>query len=315
MKNYYVYLLAIINATIVGLSFLFTKTAISYSNPLDTLAFRFSISFLVLTLLLVFKIVKVDFSKKSFKRLALIGLFYPILFFSFQAFGLNYSQSSEAGILFASTPILTAILASIFLKERTILMQRFFILLSVFGVVFIFSMKGRLIDISNFIGIILLFFSCLSISGYTVMARSFTNQFKPLEITYFMIAFGFLFFNGASVYSHLQRGTIGDFFTPWLSPSFIVSIVFLGIFASLLTSFLSNYILSKIKASQMSVFSNLSTIVSIIAGAIFLKESIHWFDIVGSIFIILGVIGTNIFEKDQSIRLDTQPTTSIDSTK
>lgn len=315
MKYLIVYLFAIMNASIIGFSFLFTKTAITLSSPLDTLAFRFTISFFVISLFVIFKFTKIDLSFHALKRLAPIGLFYPIIFFSSQAYGLNYSQSSEAGILFASTPILTTILASYFLKESTTLKQKFFILLSVFGVVFIFIMKGRSLEVGNVIGITLLMISCLSIAGYSVMARSLTKQFKPINITYFMLGFGFLFFNGCAISSHLYEGTLSDFITPLSNPSYILSIVFLGIFASLLTSWLSNYILSKIKASQMSVFSNLSTIVSIIAGALFLDERIFWYDILGSILIILGVIGTNFFGKKIKNRIDTQPTTSIESPK
>lgn len=299
------YIFAVINAGIVGLSFLFTKTAIMSSSPLDTLAFRFTIAFAAITLLGILKLVRIDFSIKRFKKLTPLVLFYPTLFFSFQAYGLEYSQSSDGGIIFATTPILTAILASFFLKEKTTLLQKLSILLSVFGVIFIFIMKGSSIELKNLFGISLLLLSCLSIAGYSVMARSLAKEFKPLEITFFMLGVGFIFFNSAAILSHLQNGDIEEFLIPWSSFQFIVSIVFLGILASLITSLLSNYILAKIKASQMSVFSNLSTIVSISAGALFLGERISIFDIIGSILIILGVIGTNYFGwKKDSIKYE-----------
>lgn len=315
MKNYIVYLFAILNASIVGLSFLFTKTAIQLSGPLDTLAYRFTVSFSVLVILVAFKVVKINLDKSRLKKIIGIALFYPILFFSFQAFGLNFSQSSEAGILFASTPILTTILASFFLKERTTTIQKIFIFLSVFGVIFIFIMKGQTIQLSNIFGITLLLFSCLSIAGYTVMARSLSRTLKPIDITFFMLGLGFLFFNTSAISTHIKLGTLTDFLKPWTNITFILSILFLGVLASLVTSFLSNYILSKIKASQMSVFSNLSTVVSIIAGVVILDEQIFWYDIIGSCFIIFGVIGTNFFNKKHAIDINTQPTTSIESSK
>lgn len=62
----------------------------------------------------------------------------------------------------------------------------------------------------------------------------------------------------------------------------------------------------KIKASQMSVFANLSTVVTITAGALILNETITIYDILGSILIILGVIGTNYFgvKKEHSIKVN-----------
>ena len=71
MRNglYLAYLCAITNAVIVGLSFLFTKTAVNASNPIDTLAFRFTIAFFTVSLLILFKVVKVDIRIKSYYKL------------------------------------------------------------------------------------------------------------------------------------------------------------------------------------------------------------------------------------------------------
>ena len=46
----------------------------------------------------------------------------------------------------------------------------------------------------------------------------------------------------------------------------------------------------------MSVFSNMSTIVSIGAGGILLNEDIFIYHFIGSFLIIMGVIGTNLFK-------------------
>ncbi|MFB7642241.1 hypothetical protein [Peribacillus butanolivorans] len=58
----FAYMLAIFHASIVGLSFLFTKMAIAESNPIDTLAFRFSVSFAIISLLVAFKVIKVNYT-------------------------------------------------------------------------------------------------------------------------------------------------------------------------------------------------------------------------------------------------------------
>ncbi len=88
MKNelYLAYICAIVNATIVGLSFLFTKTAINESNPLDTLAFRFTVAFITVSLLILFKLVKVKIRLKSYIKLLPLTILYPTLFFRFSSF-------------------------------------------------------------------------------------------------------------------------------------------------------------------------------------------------------------------------------------
>ncbi|MNJ75246.1 EamA-like transporter family protein [compost metagenome] len=64
--------------------------------------------------------------------------------------------------------------------------------------------------------------------------------------------------------------------------------------STLVTALSSNYALSKIEASKMGVFSNLSTIVSIAAGALLLGEEVRLYHIAGSVLIIAGVMGTNL---------------------
>lgn len=76
----------------------------------------------------------------------------------------------------------------------------------------------------------------------------------------------------------------------------MTSVIYLGVLSTLLTSLITNYVLSKIEASKMSVFANLATVISIVAGVIFLKEEIFYFHIIGSVLIVGGVIGTNFLD-------------------
>lgn len=286
-------MLAVLNAIIIGLSFLFAKLALDYASPLDTLAFRFATPLLVMSVPVAFGWIKLNYRGKPVYKILLLAVMYPLGFFLLQAFGLQHATSAEGGILYAFTPVVTMIVASIFLKETTTVLQKLSIFLSVFGVVFIFVMKGSRIDLSNMLGISLLLLTCVVFAGYTVMARSLSKQFSPAEMTYLMQGVGFVTFLTVSVTRHAAAGTMDSLFAPLTSGAFVVSILFLGIVSSLVTALTSNYILSKMEASKMSVFSNLSTIVSVAAGAMFLGEEITVYHLIGSVLIIAGVIGTN----------------------
>lgn len=281
------------NAAIIGFSFLFTKMALGYAGPIDTLAYRFAASFAVMSVPVAFGRVQLAYRGKPLYKLLLLAALYPLGFFAFQAYGLQHATSAEGGILFAFTPVITMLLASVFLKETTTAMQKLSIFLSVFGVVFIFAMKGSGIGLTNVTGVFLLFMSCLTVAGYSVMARSLLKAFSPAEITHFMLGTGFAVFLAASVADHAHAGTLGQMFAPLASGTFVVSVLYLGVMSSLVTALASNYALSKIEASRTSVFTNLSTVVSIAAGAIFLGEAITVYHIIGSVLIIMGVMGAN----------------------
>jgi len=287
------YLCAVLNATIIGFSFLFTKVALEQASPIDTLAFRFAASFAVMSLPVALGWVKVNYRGKPLFKALLLGALYPLGFFTLQTFGLQHATSAEGGILFAFTPVVTMLLAYVFLKEVTTLVQKASIFLSVFGVVFIFVMKGGGIDFSNLQGLSMLLLSCLAAGGYNVMARSLTRTFTPAEISYLLLGIGFVTFLLSSLAEHMHAGTMDRFFQPLSNGAFLLAILYLGIMSSLVTALATNYALSKIESSRMSVFSNLSTVVSIATGAVLLGEEITYYHLIGSALIIVGVLGTN----------------------
>lgn len=55
----------------------------------------------------------------------------------------------------------------------------------------------------------------------------------------------------------------------------------------------SAYVLTHIKAAKMSVFANFGTLITVLAGIVFLKEKLFYYHFLGSLLIIAGVLGTN----------------------
>ncbi|CRK81198.1 DMT family transporter [Neobacillus massiliamazoniensis] len=289
------YIAAIVYAFIIGLSFMFVKVALTVATPLDTLAYRFTIAWIAATVLWMVKRESIKVTKKDVLRIALLAILYPTLFFAFQVFGLVDTSSSEAGIIQATVPIFTLIFASIFLKETSTLGQKITIGLSVLGVMYIMFMDGVGDKNTSILGSGLIILSALTASLYNVFARKLTQRYSLFTITYIMSLFGFIAFNGLALTNHLLNGTVHQFMLPFGHLDFVFAILYLGVLSSLCTSYLSNYALSKIEASKMSVFSNFATLITILAGVIFLKEEFHLYHLVGAIFIIIGVIGTNYF--------------------
>lgn len=291
------YAAAIGHTFITGLSFMLSKIGLGYSTPWDLLAYRFTASFIAVMIPVALRWISFDFTRERVKKILPLALFYPLSFFAFQTFGLQYLTSSEASILLASMPVFTLILASYFLREETSLLQKLSVMLSVAGVVYITANKGASLNFTNIKGVTMILLSALSFSVYSILVKKLARNFTILEMSYIMIVISFIFFNAMSLARHVIKGTAGSFFAPLSEPGFIVAFVYLGVLSSLVTSLLTNYALSKIDASKMCVFTNLSTVISIIAGVVFLKENIYFYHLIGSLMIISGVVGTNCFCK------------------
>lgn len=284
---------AILNAVIVGFSFIFVKMALTVSDPFDTLAHRFTLSFLAASLFTFPGWGRVKFGISKAAVVIPLALLYPSLYFTLQAFGLLHTTSAVAGIIQATMPIFTIILAAMFLKETTSGFQKISTLISVAGIILIFAIPGVSISSSSLWGILLILISALSLAGYNVAARKLTRTWSPKELTYMITLFGFIFFNGLSIIKHGSAGTLNQYFTPFQEPKFIFSMIYLGVLSSLVTSYLSNYALSRMEASRVSIFGSLSTVVSILGGVLLLNEQLEWYHWAGTVMIIAGVIGVN----------------------
>ncbi|WP_025113631.1 DMT family transporter [Lysinibacillus fusiformis] len=289
------YIAAISYAFIIGLSFLFVKVTLTVASPVDTLAHRFTVAFIGIVILLVFTKNKLTIKKQDLLKILPLAILYPIAFFTFQVLGLARISSSEAGIIQATIPIFTLALAGLLLKEKATRGQFVAISFSVLGVMYMLMMNGANATSGNFIGSGFILLSAIAASIYNVFARKLTKQYSLLTLTYVMTLCGFVIFNGIAVGDHMLKGTIHDFFQPFLHIDFIIAILYLGLLSSLGTSYLSNYALSILEASKMSVFSNLATLITILAGILFLHESFRTYHLIGGVMIVMGVIGTNYF--------------------
>ncbi len=294
---------------IFGLSFLFTKEALNSLSTIFLLSFRFILAALVLTVLRLTGVIKLNYKNKPFKELLILAFFQPIAYFTFETIGIKLTSASEAGIMVALIPIVVTILAAIFLKERPGKMQLVYILVSVAGVIFIVLMSGDLEGSGHILGILPLFGAVLSGGIYNILSRKLSVKYTPLEITYVMMWSGAIVFSICAAFSGSVNGNLGTYVASLSLINTIVPILYLGILSSVCAFFMLNYMLSKLPATNSTVFSNLGTVTTILAGVSIRHEALYWFQAVGGFLIILGVGGTNHYKSQQE--MPTQHTQSI----
>ncbi|WP_160678125.1 DMT family transporter [Clostridium sp. C8-1-8] len=295
-SNFLPYIAVSISSVIFGLSFLFSKMALTVATPFMLVSFRFLLAFLVMTILIIFKIIKVNYKNKPLGGLIVLGLAEPVIYFIFETYGVKNASSSVAGLMLALIPIAVTLLGAYFLNEVPSIKRILFIVLSVSGVALIGIMSSTGGQGTSIGGIILLLGAVTSAGFYSIISRKVSKYYTPVEITYFMMFFAALCFTIMNIVDVLINGNIYNYFEPLKSRTFVISILYLGIISSIIAYFLTNFTLSKIQASKTSVFSNISTIVSIVAGVLILNESFHIYHFVGSILILTGVWGTNKFK-------------------
>lgn len=296
-KQNQAYIGLVLATLIIGLSFIFVKIGLRYAGAMDLLAHRFTAAAISIVILWIFGFIKLPrFSFKKAKSLLLLSLFYPLLFFALQTFGLQHSTASEAGIIFAATPIITLIAASFFLKEKTTWLQKIGIVLSIVGILYIIYFTGDMSGSTTIKGVILLLLSVFAVVTYYILGKVVSARFSAMEITIWMTMLAFIVFNGFSLSGHIQNHTLREFFNPLFHTEFLWAVLYLGVLSSMVTALFTNFALIQIPASQIAVFNNLSPLISIAGGIFILGETLFTYHIIGGISVIAGVAMTVIFK-------------------
>lgn len=303
-QEYRPYVAGLLVSIIWGFSFLFTKGALDIISPFHLLGLRFALAAMLFVTLRILGLIKIDFRGKDPKRLLILTAIQPVSYFIFETLGIHLTSSSETGMMMAAIPVITTILGIIFLKEKPLGIQAGFMLLSVAGVGFNILMKGNIQIGENLLGSFIVLMAVLSAGIFNILSRKFSVDYAPLEITYVMMLTGATVFNVIAVAQHLRQGNLSAYLRPLTDVKALVPIMYLGILASVVAYFLNNYMLSKLEANRASVFSNLITVCSIVAGVTLGNEEFYWYSAVGAGMILLGVWGTNYFSKPKE-RKDT----------
>ncbi|WP_242826186.1 DMT family transporter [Caloramator sp. ALD01] len=293
MKKYLPYLAGVTMSLIFGFSFIFSKAALETLSTFELLFLRFTTATITMSLLILFGIVKVNLKGKNLKPLILVALWQPIIYFIMETKGLQYTTSSEAGVMMAFIPVLVAILAAFLLDEKPSKLQWIFIVISVIGVLTIVLGGGNLEAKAQLKGIIFLLSAVFSAAMFNIYSRRASQNFTPYETTYFMMILGMIVFGTL----YFIQGIISNDISilSKINTQVLISIFYLGVLSSVFAFLLVNYSLSKLPASQSSVFANLTTVVSVIAGITIRGESFETYKLIGAVMIIIGVWGTNYF--------------------
>lgn len=304
MDRFIVWLAGVGYATIFGFSFIITKGALDSLAPTELLFLRFTVAALALTLLRILGLLKLDYRRASWKHLALTCLFQPILYFLSETYGVRESASSIAGIVIGAIPVSVAVAGALMLGERLTVRQIVFLLLSVGGVALsvAFGTSGGALE-ASVRGILLLLGAVAAATFFNIYSRKTSKGLAPMETTFAMMWTGAIFFGLMSLILHLT----GLESIPQAAQAAVVaptgllarawgaapSLAYLGLLSSVGAFFLINFTLSRLRASQSAVFTNLTTLVSVLAGVLFRGEHFGFAQALGALMIVVGVWGTN----------------------
>ena len=278
--------------SLFGLSYLFSKMALNVAEPSILLFVRFSVTFVILNLLVLLRVMKLNLRAKNLLGPLLVGILQPVLYFILENYGLKYTTTSFTGLVSSISPIFTAILGVIFLREKPNNKQWFCIVLSIAGVMMV--SLGTSSGQNTLTGCLCLLGAYLVGAIYSILVRKLSSQFSAFEMTYIMFTIGFIFFACMTFaqYGSQTVSMLGAAVSDW---KFVISCLYLGGFCSVGAYMLANYSLARLPVTRATIFNSFATIVSILSGVIIMKDPFTVTSVVSFVLILAGVTGVNRF--------------------
>ncbi len=282
---------ALLANVIFGFSFLFSKVALEYAHPLIILAVRFTVAFAVLNVLWAAGVVKLRFKGKPKRGILLMAVAQPLLYFIFELYGIEMTSSAISGVIISLVPVAVIVLSTVFLKERPTWLQLGFSVLSLaaIGVISLCSNDG---EENRLGGIFLLLGAVLCAAVFNILSRSESKQYSPFERTYIMFLVGTVGFNFIAV-AGLREAYWPQLVAASAQLPFWGAIGYLSVLSSIGAFMLYNYSTSVIEPVKSASFSNIITVVSVLAGMFLLGEVLSPVQLICCGLIIVGVFGVN----------------------
>lgn len=293
-------LAAILGNCIWGFSFLFTKLGLRDADPTALLFWRFFFAVLALNVLALRRKTSLRLKGKPWPRLLLMGLCEPVLYFLFESHGILHSTATFSGVMIALIPIMALLMAALFLREVPTPAQILFSVLSVGGVVVLSLEQAGSGGRTGLLGVLLLLGAVISGAAYSLLSRLSSREFSAFSRTYWMFTEGFVFFAVLALFRY--RGDLSALLEPMKQWNFVCSALFLGVASSVAGYFLVNYSATYLPVAQMTAFVNITTLVSIFAGVVLLREEVSPVLPAAAAAILLGVWGVQTYTGERMKR-------------
>ena len=264
-----------------GLSFIFSKTALSEGMPVMTLAF---IRYLLTAAMMLPMCLKAEKGVRLGKwaplafATTLLGI---TVYFFFEYSGLQRTTASAASLSLALVPMLTLLFRVAFLRDRISLLRWLAVALSLIGAYFAVvtdNGEGR----GTLIGNLLMVCACLCWTGYILATPRLMESNSSLRVSTWQAVAAVI---TLAPFALMER----DAWVP-ISPMAWLSILALAAICSALCYVLYNEAIKTVDSLTVSLTINLNPVAACIGGALLLGETLAPMQLVGGVLIILSMV-------------------------
>ena len=265
-----------------GSSFVALKFAFAEMPPLWVIFSRMALGSLVFLCAWRWR-GHLEYRAGDWKYLLGLAICEPCLYFVFEAIALQNTSASQAGMITAMLPLMVAVGAFVFLRERITRAALAGFALAVIGVIWL-SLTGETSEHAPapLLGNFFEFLAMLCAMGYILTLKYLSSRYSAFWLTAMQSFVGAVFF--------LPLAVLSAPFPETVSTAGIWAVIYLGLLVTVGAYGLYNYAVSHIPANQAAAFINLIPIFTLLLAVMLLGETLNTQQILGSTLVFVGVV-------------------------
>lgn len=276
------HILATVTIIIWGTTFIASKLLLEEFSPVQVMIMRFVIAYITL-FILNHKMQKTTLKEEIiFLSLAITG---TTIYFLCENKALTITLVSNVSILLSVAPLLTAILAHFYTKDEKVNSKIIIGSIIAFAGVGLVVFNGTVVLQLNPLGDILSFGAALSWAIYSVILKKNVKQYDSVYLTRKVVFYSIITTIPLLI---LERNSFPV--NELANPSFIFSLIFLGVLGSGICYVAWNIATRKIGIITTNNYIYLSPFVTMIAAGLILHEEITFMGVIGALLIVGGVV-------------------------
>lgn len=273
-----------------GFAFVVVKNSLDYVPPLYMMAFRFTIASVVLALLFLPKFKLLD--KSTFFHGMILGIFL-FAAYAFQTVGLQFTTAGKNAFLTTTYVMMVPFLNWFFHKSKPSWNCVLAAIIALAGIGLL-SLQG---DFSMNRGDVLTIICGFFFAVHIIFISRYTQTQDPVLLTILQLAFSALF---SWIFAPFTDGHFP--LQETLRTDVIVSMLYLGLFSTLLCFLLQNVCQKYLRASTTSLLLSFESVFGVIFSIIFLKEILTAKMIVGCVLIFFALVLSEIDWKQKKLQ-------------
>ena len=280
--------LASLSAALGGSTFVFTRILVDSVDPFTLSFLRYGLTGLILFLLSINIFFKKKFDRFDLIPMSLLGLAMISLFPNFMALGLEHTTASRAGLLYATMPLCTIIIAFFFKIEKITNNKSLAVVIAISGVLFCMSERVEGNFGETLKGDLLMMIGVIAASCFTVFSGKYLKKYGNVPVMVFVIFVG-------SVINLFVALTLGT----GLENSYkighleVIAFLMLIIPGGVLMMFCWGKALQLISPTQAAISLGFNPLSAILLGYIILNEQITFKLVIGFVSIIFAIVLAN----------------------